>query len=156
MAGEKKRPVGRLMNLQVFPKLLCFDDSSCSVEAAHPVAVLHAFDADLGASTRGVQEVAVTKVNADVRESPAHGVEEHEITGFEFVQGNMLANLALLAGGARQVGTDAFLEHHLHETAAVEAGFDVAATHAISHANELQAFENDVLGSAGVAFEERE
>ena len=61
---------------------VAFDDPSGAVIAFDPVTVFHAFDTDFSAGTRGMQEVIVAKVDANVREGAAHGVEEHQVTRF--------------------------------------------------------------------------
>ena len=46
----------------------------------HPVAAVHALDADFGTRARGMHEVVVAQVDADMREGAAHGVEENQVS----------------------------------------------------------------------------
>ena len=68
----------------------------------------------------------------------------------------MLAQLALLARGARQISADTFLEYSLHEAAAVQAGFAAVAPHLVAYANQFQAFQDHILGCIGVALDQRD
>ena len=96
-----------------------------AAEAPLPVAAAHVFDAHLRAGLGGVDELALADVDAHMAEGAAHGVEEHQVAGLEFLAVDFLAGSGLLFGAARKQVADRLGVHRAHEAAAVEAGFAV-------------------------------
>src|SRR5574343_111654 len=109
--GRKKAAGSR------FVYSVAVENSPGTIIALHPVTAFHAFDTNLSASARGVHEVVVAKIDANVREGAAHRVEEHQIARFELAGIDLLADLAHFLGGARQGGANAVLEDEADETA---------------------------------------
>ena len=58
------------------------EDAARAIVTLSPVTLAHVFNADFRAGTRGMDEMIVAEVNANMRESMAHRVEEYEIAGF--------------------------------------------------------------------------
>ena len=107
------------------PLFVCWsvavENPAGAVVALNPVAAVHALDANFGTRARGVHEMVVAEINADMREGTAHGVEEHQVARFELAGVNLLSDFAHFLGGTRRRGTDAVLEYEADEAAAVEA-----------------------------------
>jgi hypothetical protein len=92
------------------------------------------------AGARRVDELAVADVDAHVREGAAHGVEEHQVTGLEFVarcHRSAGRPRGLLVGAARQHQAEAVLEDVAREAAAVEALLSANCRRAVGHAQEV-------------------
>jgi hypothetical protein len=70
-----------------------------------------------------VDKLVVAKVDADVGEGAAHGVEEHQIAGTELILADGFARLAHFLGTARQNQAQAFAEDMADEARAIKAGF---------------------------------
>src|SRR5258707_4488459 len=83
-----------------------------------------------------MDEVAVADIDADMAEGAAHGVEEHQITGLEFVLVDFLRGLCLLVSAARQDLAQGFGVDGADEAAAVEAGLGTVAAAAVGNADE--------------------
>ncbi len=131
-----------------------FYDPTCAVVTFHPVALAHVLDTNLCAGAGGVQKPIVAEIDAHMRESPAHGVEEDEIAGLEFLFVNRIANLALLFSSSRQQFSNSIPEHYLHESAAIQPRVGVGAATAIVDSDKFQAFEHQILRAGGVALEQ--
>src|SRR5437879_89281 len=58
-------------------------DAPRTGETARPVHEPHVFDPHLAAGAWRMDELAVADVDADVREGPLQGVEEHQVAGPE-------------------------------------------------------------------------
>ena len=98
-----------------------------------------------------VDELIVAEVDADVRERPAHRVEEHEVARLQlgFVHG--LAGAADIARGARQVDAQTLAEQVTHEAGAIEAGLGVGAAAAIADADKTERVGDQLLDAAQFA-----
>ena len=81
-----------------------------------------------------MDEFTVTEIDPDMGERAAHGVEEHEIAGLEFLATDLVAEAGHFTGGARQVETDRVAEHVEHQAAAVEAGLGRRTAKAVTYA----------------------
>ena len=68
----------------------------------------------------GVNEVAVTDVNADMRRAVSVGAEEDQIAGNKLSRGNWRTDFVLNIGSARQ-GNARFGEDVLHVTRTIKA-----------------------------------
>ena len=131
------------------------DNPACPVVALDPVRLAHVFNPNFAASSRRMQETVVAEVDADVRESTAHGVEEYEIARFQFVAVNGVADFALLSGRSGEQLANGLLENQLNKTAAIEPAFRVGSTETIMNADEFNASEDQVLGAGGVTLQQR-
>jgi hypothetical protein len=101
-----------------------------------------------------MDEEVVAEVDADMGEGAAHGVEEHQVAGLQFVLVDDLAGLADLARTARQVEAEAFLENVADEAGAVEAGFGAAAAALVADSDEVERLLERVLYVSGGAVDE--
>lgn len=135
--------------------LVSVDDSSGAVVTLDPVTVFHAFDTNFGAGTRGMEEVVVAKIDTDMGEGAAHGVEENQVTGLQLGGIDTLADLAHFGSGAGQLGAEAVFEHQTNKTTAIEAAIFVIATKPVTDTNQLQSLQDHVLRGIGVALEKR-
>src|SRR5512133_3723328 len=85
--GQSSRPGAKaLQALMPAPQgsvLLGVVDAAGAVEALLPVAQVHAFDADRAAGGRGVDELVVAEIDADVRETAAQRVVKHQVAGLQ-------------------------------------------------------------------------
>ena len=96
-----------------------------------------------------MDEFAITHINADMAESAAHGVEEHQVTGLEVAAVNLLCGVGLFSRDAWQ-----HLAHGLgvdcaNKAAAIEAGFSAGAAKAIGHAKEAHGRHHQIGGFFG-------
>ena len=129
------------------------DDSSGTVVTLDPVTVFHAFDTNLGAGTRGMEEVVVAEIDTYMGEGATHGVEENQITGLQLGGVDTLADLAHFGSGAGQLGAEAVFEHQTNKAAAIETAIFVIATKPVTDANQLESLQDHVLRGVGVALE---
>lgn len=142
------RPLGECIETSAF------NDAARSVIALHPVALAHVLDTDFRTGAWRVQEAVVTEVDADMGKGAAHGVEENQIARLQLVLVDDVANLALFLGRSRKQFANRFPEDDLDKAAAIESTVGISATEAIVDADQLQALENQILRTAGVAFEQ--
>src|SRR5674476_23141 len=70
-----------------------------TIKTPVPIRHFHIFYPYFGARLGGVNEFALTDVDADVAESVAHGVEEHQVAG------QQVRSLDLLGGGGLLLGS---------------------------------------------------
>lgn len=123
-------------------------DPASTIEAFGPVAGVHAFHAHSLAFAGCVDEFAISHINADVAECTAHGVEEHQITGLEFLLINFLCGFGLLAGLAGQKVADCIMVDGADKAAAVKTCLRAGAAKAVGNANHAHG-SGDERGSAG-------
>jgi hypothetical protein len=137
LIDAKKSGAGRRFFLSY---LFCSarQQSTRTVVALHPVALAHVFDPDFGARARRMQEAVVAQIDADMRKSAAHGIEENEVAGLQFVAVDHRTDLALLSGTTRQQHADRFLEDDLDKGAAVETGIRVGAAETVVDTDQFE------------------
>ena len=95
-----------------------------------------------------MDELAVANVDAHMAEGAAHGVEEHQVAGLEFVAVDLFRGCRLLLGAAWQHQANRLGVHGAHKTTAIKAGFGAVAATLIGHAQETHGVA-DQLGSLG-------
>lgn len=119
--------------------------------ALGPIRILHLVHAHFGASARGVHELVLADVDADMGgdAAPAGG-EEHQIAGSElFLVAHHVTARALLARGARQFQAGDLAKHVQHQPAAVEAFGGVVAAPAVGRADGGQAGLHHAVAQGG-------
>jgi hypothetical protein len=110
----------------------------------------------ISAPVRGAcRKAVVAEIDADMRKSAAHGIEEHEVAGLQFVAVDHRTDLALLSRAARQQDADRFLENDLDKAAAVETGIGIGTAEAVVDADQFEALEDQILRAVAVALEQR-
>lgn len=82
-----------------------------------------------------MDEVAIAKVNAYVTKGPAHGVEEHKITGLELTFVNNVGTGRLVPGAARKYQPGSLFINCQYKTAAIKTGVCAGAASAVTHAH---------------------
>jgi hypothetical protein len=100
-----------------------------------------------------MHELVIAQVDAHVGEGAAHGVEEDEVAGLEFVDLDLLAHLSHFGGGARHAETQRIGENLADEAAAVEAGYRAGAAKTVGNAEEVEAAVDEGTDGIGVALE---
>jgi hypothetical protein len=91
-----------------------------------------------------VDELTFADIDADMAESAAHGVEEHEVAGLELAGVDLLGGGGLLFGAAREHVTDRLVVHGADEAAAIETRFGGVAATAIGDAQETDGGHHQV------------
>lgn len=116
-----------------------------AIEVAYPVVVIKIIDAHFFSATRGVDELIVAQINADVRKGAAHRVEEDQVAGLQIIFDNRLPFLAHGLGGAWQRQTEAHPENMGDEAGTIKTQARVAATPLIRHAEQVGGLIKDIL-----------
>src|SRR6187402_227237 len=106
-------------------------------EVLGPVGLVEAIHAHRLASRRGMDELTVVDVDADVRNGLAAGAEEDQVARLHFVALDLQAGEELAGGVGRKIEADAVDEHVADEAAAIEAGGRGAATAVVTNVAEL-------------------
>src|SRR5665647_919570 len=119
-----------------------------TIKTAIPIRHFHIFYPHFGARFGGVNEFALTDVDADVAESVAHGVEEHQVAGPQVSLFDLLGGGGLLLGSARQNQADRLLEHSLDESTTVKTAFDSVAAAPIGHAQKAHGGDDQLRGGS--------
>ena len=71
-----------------------------SFETLMPIVDIHALDANYTSGGRGMQELAVPEVDADVWERPIQGIEENEIARHQLLFADLVSGFGHLAGSS--------------------------------------------------------
>jgi hypothetical protein len=119
--------------------------SASAIEPFLPETLVEGSDFDLAAAGRGVNELVVAEVDADVRERKPAGIEEHEVAGLQVVERDLVADPAHLLGRPRQRDAGHLLEHVADEPAAIEAGFGGVAAVLVVHPDQPEREDGEVL-----------
>lgn len=135
--------------------LSALENTARAVVALDPVALAHVLDADFAASARRMDEVIIAEIDTDMRKGAAHGVEKHKVARFQLVARNLIADLALFLGCAWQKFAKRISEYNLDKTTAIKATVRIRAAETIIDADEFQAFQDQVLSTGRVTFEQR-
>ena len=80
-----------------------------------------------------MDEFAVADIDADVAEGTAHGVEEHQIAGLQFVFVNFLSGRSLLRRLAWQQQSGSLLVDGAHKAAAIKTDVGLGAAAFVGH-----------------------
>jgi len=86
-------------------------DSAGAVKPFDPVALTQIFDPNPATGAWCMNELIVAKINANVRERTAHGIEKNQVARPEFVFGHELPGLAHFLGTSRKHQTKFFAEY---------------------------------------------
>jgi hypothetical protein len=102
-----------------------------------------------------MQETIVAQIDADVRKSAPHGIEENQVAGLEFTFiVDFITDLALLLGCSWQQLTQRVPENHLYETATIKPDIRVGTAPSIVDPDKFQALEDQILRAIGVDIEQ--
>ena len=130
-------------------------DAAGAVESLCPVAVTQILDADAAAAARSVDKLVVAEIDADMGKGVAHGVEEDQIAGAEFVAADFLSGAAHFLRTARQYQSEPFAENVADETGTVEAGLGGTAAATIADAEQIHGLIDGILRRRRGAVDER-
>ncbi len=109
-------------------------DSAGAVKPFDPVALTQIFDPNPATGAWCMNELIVAKINANVRERTAHGIEKHKITWLEFVFGHNLPGIAHFPRAAWKHQSEPFTEDMADKTRAVETRLGGTATTTVANA----------------------
>ena len=93
-----------------------------------------------------MNELAFTYVDANMAEGAAHGVEEHQITGFEVIAVDLLSGMGLLGSDTRKYLANRLCIDGANQSAAIKAGFGAGTTQAIRNTQEPHGRNDQVRG----------
>ncbi len=102
-----------------------------------------------------MQEMIVTKIDADMGKGTTHGVEENQVTRFKLACIDLLTNFAHFARCTRQRSAYAVFKDKSYKTTAIQAAIFVIAAETIANTDQFQALQDDILCCIGVPLEER-
>ena len=83
-----------------------------------------------------MNELAIAKIDADMAERAAHGVEEHQIARTQILLVDHLGGFGLFLGNARQSQAFDLLINGAHETAAIKTTFCTVAAATVGDSDE--------------------
>ena len=95
-----------------------------------------------------MDELTVAQVNTHMAEGASHGVEKHQVAGFEFVTVDGLGGFGLFVCATWQHQTNGLLVHVAHKSAAIETGILIGTATAVRHAQETHGLDHQIGGSA--------
>ena len=95
---------------------------------------------------RGVDELAITNIDANVAEGALHGIEEHQVARAQVRPGDHLRGCCLIGSTARQDLAKSLFVGGTHQTAAVKTGFGGVAAITVGHANKAHGGADEVGG----------
>ena len=98
-----------------------------------------------------MNELAIAHINANVAVGPVHGVEKHQIAGYQFFFVDALRVSGLLFGFAGKHQSDGLLEYGFDKAAAVKTGFYRAAPALVRHAQKSHGVNHQLRGFVGDA-----
>lgn len=147
MQVKKKTPADSLSLLGI--------DASCAIEAFDPVAVAKVFDADAAAGTWRMDELVVAKIDPYMRKGAPHGIEKHQIAGFQFVTSNDFPGFTHFSGAARKDKAQTLAKYMADEARAIESGFRRTAATSISYAQQVQGLVDCILCRGGRPIDKR-
>ena len=114
-------------------------DPACLEELLAPVTGGEVGHFHVLAGARGVDELAVADIDADVVDMLAATAEEHQVAFDQRVGvADQLADVRHVARDARQFDAEALTEHVTDQTAAVETAFGAGAAPAIGRAEQRE------------------
>ena len=111
----------------------CHINAARTIEALGPIACIHVFYPHRFAFAGGMNELAVTHINAHMAECAAHGVEEHQIARLELFFIDFLGGLGLIIGLARQKMAHGVLVDGAYKAAAIKTCLCAGAPKAIGN-----------------------
>ncbi len=119
-------------------------DTTCTIPAALPIALVHVHHFDIATGTRRMDELAIAHIHADMGISETTGIEEDQITSNQFTFINGLANVRHLGRGARQIDLEGFLEYITDKAAAIQPADRRIATKTIGNAQQTHGLQQQI------------
>ena len=93
-----------------------------------------------------MDEVAFAHINANVAESPAHGVEKHQIARFQVGAVNFFGCGCLLGGAAGENQSCRLFENGSDKSATVETGVAAGAAALVGHTQKAYGIDDQFRG----------
>src|SRR5271167_1782453 len=81
-----------------------------ALETLFPITVVEVINADRATCRRRMHDLVIADINTDVRDGPAHGIEEDEVTRLQIAESHLLSHPAHFHSAPRQLETKRVLK----------------------------------------------